>query len=148
MPITERSEFARRLYELRAKNGLTQQKLATLIGVTQQSIWKWETDRSEPNIDKLRRLSRLFKVPTDTLLGLSDDEHDGSIKAPLTLDPASRVAGRHGFTATEAAEVVKMSDIEDVVKRLVLRHLYDGQGAPSSADDLREMEERAVAVDM
>ena len=72
MSAESKSIFATRLYELRIKNNLTQQKLASLVGVTQQSIWKWETDRSEPNIEKLRRLAELFGVPTDTLLGLTD----------------------------------------------------------------------------
>ncbi|MDR1569243.1 MAG: helix-turn-helix domain-containing protein [Oscillospiraceae bacterium] len=158
MATTEtRSDFATRLYDLRARNGLTQQKLATLIGVTQQSIWKWETDRSEPNIEKLRRLSELFKVPTDMLLGLSDmsdpiapatggaiEEMRATGRAPRTRRLADDDSKRASELSSGASVLVRASELEDVVRQMVLRYLH-GDSKRSYDSARSETEESAKA---
>ena len=42
---------------------LSQEGLGERLGVSRQSIYKWESDASLPEIDKLVALSRLFNVP-------------------------------------------------------------------------------------
>lgn len=51
--------------------GLSQEQLAEQVGVSRQSISKWETGQSIPELDKLVVLSRIFGVSTDELLGNS-----------------------------------------------------------------------------
>lgn len=65
-----------RIADLRKKNRLTQQELADSIGVSYQTISKWETGISMPDIVMLPALSEYFQVSTDQLLGLKplDDE--------------------------------------------------------------------------
>ena len=55
--------------QLRKAAGLSQEQLAEHVGVSRQSISKWETGQSAPELDKLLALSRAFGVSTDTLLG-------------------------------------------------------------------------------
>ncbi|MCL2202498.1 MAG: helix-turn-helix domain-containing protein [Defluviitaleaceae bacterium] len=50
------------------KSGLSQEALADQIGVTRQSISKWELGQALPDTEKIVQLSRLFGVATDWLL--------------------------------------------------------------------------------
>ena len=58
-----------RLYELRNDNGLSQQKLAKEIGVSQKAIDFWEKGINEPKASYVVKLALFFKVSTDYLLG-------------------------------------------------------------------------------
>ena len=60
-----------KIYELRKKEGLSQEALAEKLGVSRQSVSKWETGEATPEVSKLLSLSKLFGVTTDYLL---DDE--------------------------------------------------------------------------
>ncbi len=62
-----------RILELRINNGLTQEQLAEKLGVSRQSVSKWEMEQSLPEIDKVIMMSRLFSVSTDDIL-LQQDE--------------------------------------------------------------------------
>ena len=57
------------LYELRTKNGLSQDELAQKLFVTRQAVSRWENGETVPNTDTLKLLSRLFDVSINTLLG-------------------------------------------------------------------------------
>ena len=60
--------FAEKLILLRRKKGWSQEELAEKMDVTRQSVSKWESAQSMPDIEKLIRLSELFGVSTDYLL--------------------------------------------------------------------------------
>lgn len=53
---------------LRTERRLSQGDLADALGVSRQSVSKWETDASVPELDKLVRLSELFGVTLDQLV--------------------------------------------------------------------------------
>lgn len=53
---------------LRAEQHLSQGDLADALGVSRQSVSKWETDASVPDLDKLVRLSQMFGVTLDELV--------------------------------------------------------------------------------
>ena len=53
---------------LRKGNNITQEHLAELLGVTRQSVSRWEMDLAFPETEKLIRLSRLFSCSIDYLL--------------------------------------------------------------------------------
>lgn len=57
------------LYELRTKNGLSQDKLAEMVFVSRQAVSRWETGETVPNTETLKLLSKLFHVSINTLLG-------------------------------------------------------------------------------
>lgn len=57
-----------KIIELRRRNAWSQEDLASKVGLTRQSISKWESGISTPEIDKLVMLSELFDVSLDTLL--------------------------------------------------------------------------------
>lgn len=59
-----------RIADLRKRAGMTQQELADRLGVTYQSVSKWENYVSMPDIALLPELSRIFGVSVDEILGL------------------------------------------------------------------------------
>lgn len=57
------------LYELRTKNGMSQDELAEKVFVTRQAVSRWENGETVPNTETLKLLSKLFGVSINTLLG-------------------------------------------------------------------------------
>ncbi len=57
------------IYELRTKNGLSQDDLAEKVFVTRQAVSRWETGETVPGTETLKLLSSLFGVSINTLLG-------------------------------------------------------------------------------
>jgi len=64
--------ISKRIKELRLELNISQQKLATEIGVTQKAIDFWEKGINEPKISYVIKLAMHFKVSTDYLLGLEN----------------------------------------------------------------------------
>ena len=59
---------------LRKRNGMTQEALSERINVSRQTVAKWERGESEPDCSSLMRLSSLFNVPIDALVGNVDED--------------------------------------------------------------------------
>lgn len=64
--------YGERIRELRAEQGLTQQQLGELLGVSQFSVSKYEREALDLNTDTLIRLCGIFGVSADCLLGLDE----------------------------------------------------------------------------
>lgn len=60
--------FSEKLTGLRRKSGMSQEQLADRLGVTRQSVSKWEGGTAMPELVKLISLSELFGVPVDYLV--------------------------------------------------------------------------------
>ena len=60
--------FSDKLIALRKKAGWSQEELAERLNVSRQSVSKWESAQSMPDIDKILQLSSWFSVTTDCLL--------------------------------------------------------------------------------
>lgn len=57
------------IFELRTRNGLSQDELAEKVYVTRQAVSRWENGETTPNTETLKLLSKLFDVSINTLLG-------------------------------------------------------------------------------
>lgn len=57
-----------KLINLRKKTGLSQEEVAEKLGVTRQTVSKWETDQSTPDFDKIGPLCELYGISADELL--------------------------------------------------------------------------------
>ena len=64
--------LGQRISDLRAALGWSQVQLAKRLGVAKQTVSNWENDNIQPSIEMLVRLSKLFGVTTDYLLGLEE----------------------------------------------------------------------------
>lgn len=60
-------KFGDKLTQLRRKNGLSQEELGEKLGVTRQTVSKWELGQSKPDTDKLMEISKLLDVDFNVL---------------------------------------------------------------------------------
>ena len=67
-------DFGIRLKELRKQAGLTQQQLATQLGITKSVVSFYELQARSPSPEVLAKLAQIFHVRTDYLLGLDNRE--------------------------------------------------------------------------
>ena len=82
-----------KIIELRKQRGWSQEELAQQLGVTRQSVSKWEGAQSVPDIEKIVQMSRLFHVSTDYLLKEENDplpSSETSSEYILSLDDTKR----------------------------------------------------------
>ena len=81
--------IADKIVSLRKRAGWSQEELAEKLGVTRQSVSKWEGAQSVPDMDKVVSMSRLFGVTTDYLLK-DELEEDAPCAAAEDNDPPLR----------------------------------------------------------
>ena len=62
--------LSQRIFELRTAMGWSQVQLAERLNISKQTVSNWENENIQPSIEMLVRLSKLFRVSTDYLLGL------------------------------------------------------------------------------
>lgn len=83
-------QTAARLQELRKINGYSQEALAEKLGVSRQSISKWERAEASPEIDKLMALAEIYGTTVDDLLNTKNDrliiQSTGTDDAPDIAD--------------------------------------------------------------
>lgn len=65
-------ELSEKLLNLRKANDLTQEQLAEKIGISRQSVSKWESGQAVPELDKIVALCEIFHITTDQLLKPSE----------------------------------------------------------------------------
>ena len=114
--------LADKIITLRKKAGWSQEELASQLGVTRQSVSKWEGVQSVPDLDKVVQMSRLFGVSTDYLLKdeLEEEEfvESEADEAPLrrvTMEQAARYLALRKACAPKIALAVAMCIISPVV---------------------------------
>lgn len=66
--------FASGLYHARKKSGLSQENVAEKLGVSRQTISKWETGETLPDIRQSKRLAVLYHITLDELVEYDFDE--------------------------------------------------------------------------
>ena len=98
--------LSEKIMELRKKKGWSQEELAEKLEITRQSVSKWESGASIPDIDRILALSRLFEVSTDYLL-----------KDELQLDDSSRVEA----TEDNQEQIARSVSMEEANRFLELR---------------------------
>lgn len=92
------------LRRLRAENGLSQEKLAEKLGVSRQSVSKWEQGYAVPDTDNMMKLSKLYGVSVDDILNCAQPPQKQTVqeqpekeeppredaKAPAAVKPAAQ----------------------------------------------------------
>ena len=68
----ENETFPRRLRELMEANKITQEALASCLGIRRQTVSLYKSGQSKPDVDQLYKIARFFRVSSDYLIGISD----------------------------------------------------------------------------
>ena len=69
--------FKDNLIELRKINNMSQEDLASQIGVSRQTLSKYETGESLPDIDKCSAIAKVFGITVDVLINYDKEENMG-----------------------------------------------------------------------
>ncbi len=93
--------LADKIIDLRKKNGWSQEDLAEKLDVSRQSISKWESAQSIPDMSRILRMSELFGVSTDYLL-------KDALDAPEALAAADEDSPARTVTMEEASGFLKL----------------------------------------
>lgn len=104
--------FAENLVELRKYHDFSQEELADMIGVSRQTLSKYETGESLPDIEKCKRLADVFGVTIDDLISYDKKNEDN-----LGLGVPSK--GKHIFG------MVKVGDKGQIVIPAKARQIFD-----------------------
>ena len=95
--------LADKIIDLRKKNGWSQEELAELLDVSRQSVSKWESAQSVPDMQRIIRMSEIFGVTTDYLL--KDDAELSVITEPVADSPVRTVGMEEANTFLAAKEI-------------------------------------------
>ena len=83
--------LADKIIENRKKNGWSQEELADKLGISRQSVSKWEGAQAVPDMKKILQLSAVFGVSTDYLLRDDIEEAADQLEAiEIPAAPLSR----------------------------------------------------------
>ena len=77
-----------KIYNCRRQKGYSQEQLAELLGVSRQSVSKWEIGEAMPDINKLIGIANIFGVTTDWLLSNDEVSVEPKIEAPIKNYPS------------------------------------------------------------
>ncbi len=80
--------FRTNLSYLRMSRSMTQEQLAMLLGVSRQSVTKWESGKSTPEMDKLLKLCEIFSCTLDELVCGDLSGRETQPSQPEALEPA------------------------------------------------------------
>ena len=81
------------IYNLRTKQAMSQDTLAEALGVSRQSVSKWENNAAVPELDKLMKLSEIFGVTLDELVGREAPTPTPPAAPPAQSPPPYRTIG-------------------------------------------------------
>ena len=146
-----------KIYRLRTDRNMTQEQLAERLGVTRQSISKWEGDLVKPEIEKLKAMAKLFEVSLDDLISdeASDDKDKEKTMAESSLNKKEKL-NRIIITVIACLLIIAMTvtivvmiNLSKRVRYLELhRDVYIGEEEKSDEDIyFSELEWKVADVD-
>ena len=106
-------QLADKIMTLRKKSGWSQEELAEKLDVSRQSVSKWESGQSIPELDKVVQISTLFGVSTDYLLKNEPDDSEPEseiAKEPSEepyADPAEKPGPGRTISEEDARETIR-----------------------------------------
>lgn len=102
-------KFAYKLQELRKGSGMSQEEFAELLGVSRQSVSKWESGKGYPEIDKLIFISNYFNTSLDLLLKDTSNCEDSS-----SILKDSQSVKSSNSTPRKTIKLTKPEDIDNL----------------------------------
>ncbi len=84
-------KIGNKLNQLRKLSGMTQEQLAVKIDVSRQTISKWESDSTSPDLESIVKLSRIFHVSLDDLLGEAETSVTNRNDEQITLEDLMKI---------------------------------------------------------
>ena len=121
-------KFCEKIVRLRKIKGLTQDELASAVGVSRQAVYKWECGQSYPEVAKLIELKALFGISIDSLL-------DESYEVAL---PDKKRRKRKAAPAQKAIEAALPEQAEEVVIEEPVVVEVEAEAVPEIVTEIKE----------
>lgn len=117
--------FRDNLQHLRATRNMTQEQLAMLVGVSRQSVTKWEAERAYPEMDKLIKICDIFDCTIDELVS---GDLTGRTSVPGQSVPATAVlADVCGYDEHKQSHALRMgAGVSIIILGVALSALLEG----------------------
>lgn len=95
-------DIGENIKELRNKNNLTQEELATKTGLSKNAIWNYENNKRKPNIEILNKIANALNVTVNDLIGNEEIEEAKEIDLSSipTKDLIKELNKRNDFKVT------------------------------------------------
>ena len=122
--------FRDNLQTLRAEKNMTQEQLAMLLGVSRQSVTKWEAERSYPEMDKLLKMCDIFECSLDELVKGDLSGRVASAEKAIPSGPPTDICGYEDYQRMLAWKVP--TGIALVMVGIALGFLFEGSVTLSS----------------
>ena len=102
--------LADKIMNLRKKNGWSQEDLAGMLGVSRQSVSKWESAQSMPDLNRILQMAELFGVSTDFLLKeeMEECEFPDKVRNEISTMPEDQAV--RAVSLEEASTYLKVID--------------------------------------
>ena len=93
-----------RIKNQRTRAGLSQERVAELVGVSRQSVTKWESGQSAPSTENLFRLAEIFGTTVDMLLDIPDEKNSQSTDQAQIKELTSQIQYLYRVESARKAE--------------------------------------------
>ena len=84
-------EIGNKINQLRKLSGMTQEQLAEKLNVSRQTISKWESDSTSPDLESIVKISRIFHVSLDDLLKEGEAGVTNKTDEQITLEDLMKI---------------------------------------------------------
>lgn len=121
-----RTIFSRRLTQLRRSNGMTQKQIAQSLSIDRSTYAYYELDKTKPDFETLVRISNIYQVSLDYLLGQSDSPSSPSVvvrePGPTYGDALSESVPLSGLSEDEQSFIIMYRQMDDQQRRSMLEY--------------------------
>ena len=123
-------KLAEKIMTLRKQRGWSQEELAQQLSVSRQSVSKWESGASVPDLDKILKMSEIFGVSTDTLLKeeMELNERKTTFEDLQNEQMKTDTSGMTNFVVIKIARSSNLEKIHEVKKFQRIMFLCRRQG--------------------
>ena len=121
--------ISKRIHQIRSDASMSQEQFAEILGVSRQSVQKWESGAAIPELEKLIQISKWFDVTLDALVLDSDARIVEELKSSKVLKPnytalhpwesyASDLATEYQQSVEEGLDIAAYADVFESVAHL------------------------------
>ena len=103
-----RVTLGERIKNQRTRAGLSQERVAELVGVSRQSVTKWESGQSAPSTENLFRLAEIFGTTVDMLLDIPDEKNEQSTNQAQIKELTSQIQYLYRVESARKAEAERV----------------------------------------
>ncbi len=103
-----RVTLGERIKNQRTRVGLSQERVAELVGVSRQSVTKWESGQSAPSTENLFKLAEIFGTTVDMLLDIPDEKNSKSTDQAQIKELTSQIQYLYRVESARKAEAERV----------------------------------------